>query len=118
MTELISSLKRPVEEDEVRISFNENSADFKKEGASVIEDLKKFAQTDKDTALAPDNYEGVRIKLKGGWILVRMSVHDPVMPINFESDIKGGNKQAAKKLLKVLEAYHFLNVQNLKNFTL
>ncbi len=118
LTELISSLKRPVEEDEVRISFNENSADFKKEGASVIEDLKKFAQTDKDTALAPDNYEGVRIKLKGGWILVRMSVHDPVMPINFESDIKGGNKQAAKKLLKVLEAYHFLNVQNLKNFTL
>lgn len=118
LTELISGLKRPAEEDEVRISFNENSADFKKEGARVIEDLKKFAQTDSETELAPDNYEGVRIRLKGGWMLVRMSVHDPVMPINFESDFKGGNKTAAKKLLGVLEKYPFLNTQNLKNFTI
>jgi len=121
LTSLISGLKRPVEEDEVRITFNENSADFKKEGAKVIEDLKEIAKTDENMILSPVNYEGVRINFKegnGGWLLVRMSVHDPVMPINFESNFKGGNLAAAKTLLKILERYPYLELKNLKNFTL
>lgn len=47
-----------------------------------------------------------------------MSVHDPVMPINFESDYLGGNKQNAKTLLNILQRYSFLNTENLKKFTL
>ena len=118
LTSLISSLKRPVEADEVRITFNSNSADFKKEGAQVIEDLKKLAAKDKDMKLAPDNYEGVRINLLNGWILVRMSVHDPVIPINFETEVKGGNKLLAQRLLQILRAYPFLDITKLENFTL
>lgn len=118
LTSLISSLKRPVEADEVRITFNSNSADFKKEGAQVIEDLKKLAGKDKDMKLAPDNYEGVRINLLNGWILVRMSVHDPVIPINFETEVKGGNKLLAQRLLQILRAYPFLDITKLENFTL
>ena len=111
-------MKRPVEADEVRITFNSNSADFKKEGAQVIEDLKKLAAKDKDMKLAPDNYEGVRINLLNGWILVRMSVHDPVIPINFETEVKGGNKLLAQRLLQILRAYPFLDITKLENFTL
>ena len=71
--------------------------------------------------LAPVNHEGVRINFKNGdgsWMLIRMSVHDPVMPINFESDYLGGNKQNAKTLLNILQRYSFLNTENLKKFTL
>ena len=120
LTSLISSLKRPVEEIEVRITFNEKSVDFKKEGAQVIEDLKKIARNDENLILSPENHEGVRINFKedGGWLLVRMSVHDPVMPINIESNYQGGNKNAAKTLLKILEGYPFLELKNLKNITL
>ncbi|MDE6667360.1 MAG: phosphomannomutase/phosphoglucomutase [Clostridia bacterium] len=121
LTSLISSLKRPVEESEVRITFNERSVDFKKEGALVIEDLKVIAKNDKNMVLSPVNHEGVRINLKadkGGWMLIRMSVHDPVMPINIESNYHGGNMYAAKTLLKILEGYPFLELKNLKNFTL
>lgn len=120
LTDLISDLKTPAEADEVRISFNEKSKDFKKEGARVIEDLKKFAKKNKELTLAKDNYEGVRMGFGhsgGGFILVRMSVHDPVMPINFESNEKGGNRQAARFLLKFLKDYSFLNLINLTNFT-
>ncbi len=120
LTSLISTLKRPVEECEVRITFNEKSVDFKKEGAMVIEDLKVIARSDENMVLSPENHEGVRINLKegkGGWLLVRMSVHDPVMPINFESNYKGGNVAAAKTLLKILEGYPFLELKNLKNIT-
>ncbi len=48
---------------------------------------------------------------------MRMSVHDPVMPINFESDIAGGNARSAKKLLGLLKEYSFLNPANLEIFT-
>ena len=71
--------------------------------------------------LAETNYEGVRINFsKGdgdGWFLLRMSVHDPVLPINFESDTVGGNKIMAAKLLSILDTYAFLNTENLKKYT-
>ena len=116
LTSIISTLKKPVEEAEVRITFSENSVDFKKEGAQVIEDLKRIAESDEELTLAPDNYEGVRMNLFGGWLLVRMSVHDPVMPINFESGELGGNKKAAIKLTEILQSYDFLDVTNLNKF--
>ncbi len=45
-----------------------------------------------------------------------MSVHDPVMPINFESNTVGGNKIMAERLLEALKGYKFLNTDNLKKF--
>ncbi len=117
---LISSLPEPAESDEVRLSFSETSRDFKAEGQRVIEDLIKWAERTPDVSLAPDNYEGARMNFEsgrgGGWLLVRMSVHDPVMPINFESGEVGGNVEMAKRLLEVLEVYPFLNTENLKKF--
>ena len=48
------------------------------------------------------NYEGVRISFCGdfsGWFLIRRSLHDPILPVNIESDTPGG-VEAIKKLLK------------------
>lgn len=120
LTDMIASLEEPAESAEVRITFNKDSRDFKAEGKAVIEDLKKLAASGKDITLAPDNYEGARIKFKkgagDGWTLVRMSVHDPVMPVNLESRASGGNKKMAEKLFDILKAYTFLDITNLKNF--
>ena len=113
---VISDLKRPVEEAEIRLGFTEKSIDFKAEGARVIEELTKAASLNPALTLAPENYEGVRIGLGYGWLLVRMSVHDPVMPINFASDTAGGNKKTAQLLYSLLSGYEFLNLQNLQNF--
>lgn len=118
LTSLIENLKRPAEEGEVRISFNGNSADFKAEGKKVIEDLKNLAQSKENMQLAPDNYEGVKFTTNFGTVIVRMSVHDPVMPINFESDDVGGTKLVACQLLEILSAYRFLELENLTNYTL
>ncbi len=120
ISSLISELSEPCEADEVRIAFNENSVDFKAEGNAVIEDIKRFAHNNIDITLAPDNYEGARLNFSkesgDGWALVRMSVHDPVMPINFESRKKGGNKIMAEKLFALLSGYPFLNVKPLSGF--
>lgn len=120
LSSMISQLKLPVEEDEVRLKFTPLSADFKTEGNGVIEDLKAIALAAPDMRLAPDNYEGVRVNFGkddgDGWFLVRMSVHDPVMPINFESCSKGGNVKIARRLYGLLKDYPFLDTQNLENF--
>lgn len=117
--DLIKNLEHPAEEDEVRISFNSLSADFRADGAKVIEDIKRLPLGE-GAALAPDNYEGIKVSFDkdggDGWFLVRISVHDPVMPINFESNIKGGNKIIAAKLYEMIKDYPFLDCGNLEKF--
>lgn len=120
LTDLIADLACPVEADEVRLSFSDKSVDFKTEGASVIADITKMASASENMILAKDNFEGVRVNFGegdgDGWFLVRMSVHDPIMPINFESNVVGGNKIIARKLYGILKGYAFLNTEKLKNF--
>ena len=38
-----------------------------------------------------------------GWFLLRLSVHDPIMPLNVESDSKGGVKIICDKLGEFLK---------------
>lgn len=117
--DLIKDLEHPAEEDEVRITFNSLTNDFRAEGAQLIEDIKKKART-AGLDVAKDNYEGVKVSFKkgegDGWFLIRMSVHDPVMPINFESNTKGGNKIIAARLYDVIKDYAFIDAGNLEKF--
>ena len=116
LTDLIASLPEPAESDEIRISFSD-AASFRDMGAFVIKEIEKRVKEDKSLTLAADNYEGVRVNFSYGWFLLRMSLHDPVMPINIESDTVGGNAKIAEKLLKMLSDFSFLNTENLYKFT-
>lgn len=119
LTSLISSLPEAVECGEVRIGFK-SGCDFRTEGVKVIEELKEYAAASAGIAPAGNDYEGARINFGkdcgNGWLLLRMSVHDPVMPINMESNTAGGNKIMAERLLSFLGKYDFLNTENLKKF--
>ena len=115
LADLISNLPEPAESDEIRISFSDATS-FREKGSRVLKDIENCLIGDKDLSLAPDNYEGVRINSKDGWLLIRMSLHDPVMPINIESNRVGGNRILAEKLLKMLSTYSFLNTDNLYKF--
>lgn len=116
---LISALPESEECNEVRITFSDPK-DFKENGLKVIEEIKTLAANSDEMTLAGSLYEGARInfgKGKGdGWLLIRMSVHDPVMPINFESAVRGGNKIMARNLLEMLKDYSFLDTKALSLF--
>ncbi|MDE7380106.1 MAG: phosphomannomutase/phosphoglucomutase, partial [Clostridia bacterium] len=120
LSDLISTLVSPVEEKEVRVKFNDKSENFRREGERVIAEYKFFAEGDSRLKVAPDNYEGARVNypegLGDGWTLLRVSVHDPVLPINFASMKEGGNKIMAKNLYHLLDKYPFLDVSSLKKF--
>lgn len=119
LTALIDDLPEPKEAAEFRLSFAPD-CDFKALGQGVIDDLKEYAGEQAHLTPAPDNYEGIRINFDkdggDGWALVRMSLHEPIMPINVESDREGGNRLIVKELYSFLKKYPFLNTDNLKKF--
>ncbi|MGN0808302.1 MAG: phosphomannomutase/phosphoglucomutase [Candidatus Coproplasma sp.] len=118
--DLISKLELPVEENEVRLKFTEDCKNFSEEGLRILDELKFFAQSDPRVELVPNTYEGVRVNFaKGdgdGWMLVRQSVHDPVMPVNFASLSEGGNRAMANYLYTFASKYPCLDVSALKAF--
>lgn len=119
LTELIADLPEPAEAAEARLGFLPD-CDFKALGNGVIEDLKALVEKTAYLSPAPDDREGVRInfdKAHGdGWALVRMSLHEPIMPINLESNSSGGVKKIAAELYAILKEYPFLIADNLKKF--
>lgn len=110
---LISELKMPKEELEIRLTFAEG-VDFKRVGAFIIDEIKNLKIP--ALVIANDNYEGVRVSVpsESGWFLVRMSVHDPIMPINIESDKAGGAKRIARILYEYLKNYDQLVIDEMK----
>lgn len=99
---LIFALNEPVEEKELR--FKISAEDFRAYGNSVIEKLEAYAEEQNDMRIADDNREGIRVYFDGentkGWLLLRLSVHDPIMPLNIESDVEGGVKRIAERFIK------------------
>lgn len=116
ISSLIAMFKKPAEETEVRIGFNEQSRDFTKEGEKVMENIEKFVKNEEGLELSPDNREGVRFIYPNGATLIRMSVHDPVMPVYMESDVSGGNREAAVRLYSLLKDYKFLDLTPLHKY--
>lgn len=89
---LIEKLEEPAEAKEFRMGIS--CADFKTYGNSVIEKLGEFSLKQEGWTVEPNNFEGIRVtcdKLHGdGWFLLRLSLHDPLMPLNIESNTAGG----------------------------
>ncbi len=115
LTELIANLQEPMESEEFRIKIGVE--DFKTLGDRVINDLQAFAVTQSDWKIVPNNYEGVRISCtsvdENGWFLLRLSLHDPVMPLNIESNVKDGVNKIAKRLLAFFQPIDSLDISAL-----
>lgn len=95
VSDLLAGLREPAEAEEYR--FRIHLDDFRDYGNAVISQLEEYAKTMPGATVADDNREGVRISFDkahgSGWLLLRMSVHDPILPLNVESDTAGGVKE-------------------------
>ncbi len=89
---LLEPLKMPCGEKEVRYIIEEE--DFRAYGEKVIKDFERYCEQFPLIIPADDNREGFRVNFNkwcgDGWLLVRLSVHDPVIPVNMESDSEDG----------------------------
>ena len=109
--QLLISLEMPAEEEEHR--FNIKTDDFRSYGEMVITNLEKFAEQKSDYIIADDNREGIRVSTPNGWFLLRLSVHDPVMPMNFESNKPGGIQTMKNELRTFFEGFSELEMPKL-----
>lgn len=115
---LLNELKEPLETKEFRMNILES--DFKSYGETIISILATYATKKSEWLVEPDNYEGIKInfddKNGNGWFLLRLSLHDPLMPLNIESNMEGGVKVIGKKLLEFLDAFEGLDTSSLKSY--
>lgn len=114
---LTSQLKQPVEATEFRINIR--SADFTETGRRIIDLIGSYADRSVGWTRVKDNYEGVRILCDSdhgnGWFLLRMSLHDPVLPLNLESDQPGGIAVMLSGLTELLQEDEELDISALRD---
>jgi phosphomannomutase len=112
LTDLVANLQEPIESQELRIKINTD--DFQSYGNGVIEKMQTFALSQPDWKIVPNNYEGVRVSCgsdnEDGWFLLRLSLHDPVIPVNIESNVQGGVDRIKHRLLSCLQTQESLDV--------
>ena len=108
---LLEDLAEPKEALEIRLPILKEN--FRECGEDIIAKLEDFAKA-RHWEIAPDNREGLRVSFgKGsgeGWFLLRLSVHDPIMPLNVESDVEGGVRQILRQLYEYLETCSGLEI--------
>ncbi len=110
---ILDNLKQPAESIEIRFKILDD--DFKAYGNQVLKEMVEYFKGKSGWEIAKDNRDGIRISADenngDGWFLLRLSVHDPVMPFNVESNSVGG----VNKMMK--EFYGFAKTQKKVDIT-
>ncbi|PSS05089.1 Phosphomannomutase/phosphoglucomutase [Actinidia chinensis var. chinensis] len=106
LTDLVEGLEEPAVAIELRLKIDQSHSDlkggsFREYGEAVLKHLENITDSDQKLQKAPVNYEGVRASGYGGWFLLRLSLHDPVLPLNIEAP---SHEDAVKLGLAVLAA--------------
>ena len=125
LSTLLKDLAEPTESVEIRLPFDtellsKEGIDFGDLGDKVITELKEAVKTrslGQEISLEEPNFEGVRINFDAedikGWALLRKSLHDPIMPLNIEAEVKDGIKKILVILREFLSNYHGLDISKL-----
>ncbi|MBR2539458.1 MAG: phosphomannomutase/phosphoglucomutase [Mogibacterium sp.] len=104
---LLEGLAAPEESWEVR--FKLTADDYAALGTRIIEDMTRWISETEGLSLEEPNYEGVRANFDidgcTGWLLMRKSLHEPVMPLNIESTHKGGIRKVIPLIGEFLSKY-------------
>lgn len=109
---LIKDLKVPCESLDFRIKIK--CENFREYGAEIIKEQESYVRRVNGFSIVPNNYEGIRVacdKDNGdGWFLLRLSLHEPVLALNIESDTESGTKIIIDKLTPFLSKYDKLDI--------
>lgn len=108
---LIEKLKKGFDEREYRMKLT--GEDFTAYGQKVLEAFEARAKAAGYT-VAPNSYEGIRLSFTSdevqGWLLLRLSLHDPLMPLNMEGVRPGDCDKMIEIVRKLLEGFEELEV--------
>lgn len=100
---LIGDLDEALEDKEVRLKIEDK--DFRAYANNIIDSLSEKVKTIDGWTQVSENYEGIRVDCRDekGWFLMRSSLHEPLLVINFESDIQGGCDMIYERLSALIK---------------
>lgn len=106
LASFIDTLEKGFEEREYR--FKIQGDDFKPYGKEALDTFEKRAK-ERGYNIVPNSYEGIRITFDTdevkGWLLLRMSLHDPQMPLNIEGVREGDCDRLFDIVLELLNGF-------------
>jgi phosphomannomutase len=108
LSDLVAKLGEPVEGREFRLKIK-GEEDFRGYGNDVLKTFEERA-VEAGIKIAKPSFEGVRLVFPDGWALLRMSLHDPNMPLNVESRKVGGVQVIADKVKELLTGFDSLDM--------
>ena len=110
--DMIANLQEAKEAKEYRLKIQ--LEEFKDYGFEVLEAFKQYASTQANFKIVEPNYEGVRILFDdeqvSGWLLIRMSLHDPILPMNIEANEEGGLQIIVDRILPFFKTFEHLDI--------
>jgi hypothetical protein len=111
----IRTLAEPAVSKEFRIKIKEEY--FSAYGKKVIDGLESFQTRVYGWKKAPVNHEVIRITCDAssghGWFLLRLSLHDPILPLNVESEDPAGFP-IIRRLIQFLNEFDKLDISSLQ----
>ncbi len=114
LNDLLSAFTEPLEAAEFRPKLLTD--DFVSLGKEVMADLEHLVGESEGWSLVPENYEGVRVAVApgqgDGWFLLRLSLHDPVLPLNIEARESGGVQLIAAQLSAFLSKWPEIDISD------
>lgn len=121
LTRLIQDLTEAEEATEVRFKIDQAHPDipaggFGAYGERVLAALDEQVAANPDLKKAAVNYEGIRVSGFGGWFLLRLSLHDPVLPLNIEGPDKASTKKLGEVVLQVVKNFSALDISPLQKY--
>ena len=117
ISSILDALEEPLDAIEIRLPIS--CDDFKSYGDEVLSALEAWVVqlNHQDVQLELPNYEGVRVKVSGdygvGWFLLRKSLHDPLLPLNIESNERDGANKIRALIRPFFANFKLLNSENL-----
>ncbi|CAM6014809.1 unnamed protein product, partial [Sphagnum balticum] len=121
LSDLIGELKEADITTELRFKIDQSHPDigaggFRDYGEQVLSNLDKTVASDPNLKKASVNYEGIRVSGYGGWFLLRLSLHDPVLPLNIEAPSQEAAVKLGSAVLAAVHEFGALDVTPLQKY--
>ncbi|CAN8300323.1 unnamed protein product [Cochlearia groenlandica] len=122
LTDLVDGLEEPKVALELRLKINKNHSDlegrdFREYGETVLQHVTDSIETNEYLKRAPVNYEGIRVSGFGGWFLLRLSLHDPVLPLNIEAQSEDDAVKLGLVVANAVKEFNALDISALSKLT-
>ncbi|KAG7555604.1 Alpha-D-phosphohexomutase C-terminal domain superfamily [Arabidopsis suecica] len=122
LTDLVEGLEEPKVALELRLKIDKNhsdleGSDFREYGEKVLQHVSNAIETNPNLKRAPVNYEGIRVSGFGGWFLLRLSLHDPVLPLNIEAQSEDDAVKLGLVVATAVKEFNALDTSALSNLT-